>query len=65
VTCATKTVYGNGMRRLHCPACGSFLAGIHSRPDVNSAGAFLSDPPEFAGRPAPTESDKPPDSREE
>jgi hypothetical protein len=52
VSCAVKTIYGKGMRRLHCPDCGSLLAGIEYRGDGGGMGGFLSEPPEFSGREA-------------
>lgn len=53
VACATKTVYGSGLRRLHCPRCGNFLVGLRRAPhDVHTRGAFLKDPPDFTGSPA-------------
>jgi len=59
VGCATKTVYGKNMRRIHCPECGRFLVGVAWKPDQsNSIGAFLSDPPEFSGRRSPVEDPK-------
>ena len=51
VSCATKTVYGKGMRRIHCPACGSLLVGIQYKQEGGRGmGGFLSDPPEFSGK---------------
>jgi len=51
ISCATKTVYGKGLRRLHCPDCGLFLVGLRrTEGDSNNMGAFLEEPPEFSGR---------------
>jgi hypothetical protein len=51
ISCAIKTVYGRGLRRLHCPECGDFLMGLMGSPDSQmNMGAFLEEPPEFAGR---------------
>jgi hypothetical protein len=52
IACAIKTVYGSGIRRLHCPGCGSFLAGLRrTADDAQRTGAFLDEPPEFSGPP--------------
>jgi len=51
IECAVKTAYGKGMRRLHCPNCGEFLAGWRYDPASNqNMGAFLLEPAEFHGR---------------
>ena len=51
ISCATKTVYGKGLRRLHCPECGMFLVGLRrTEEDTSNMGAFLEEPPEFSGR---------------
>lgn len=60
IACSTKTVYGSGMRRLHCPTCGRFLVGLRRAPDaIDKSGAFLEDPPEFSGKPAKPEEQGP------
>jgi hypothetical protein len=51
ISCAVKTVYGKGLRRLHCPDCGLFLVGLRRTEDESqNMGAFLDEPPEFSGR---------------
>lgn len=51
IECAVKTAYGKGMRRLHCPKCGEFLAGLRYDPATGrNLGAFLLEPAEFSGR---------------
>jgi hypothetical protein len=56
IGCATMTVYGAGMRRLHCPECGRFLVGLRFvAKDTASGGAFLDEPPEFSGNRATME----------
>jgi len=51
IACATKTVYGKGLRRLHCPECGLLLMGLRrTDDDSQTKGAFLEEPPEFSGR---------------
>ena len=46
IRCAAKTVYGEGMYRLHCPQCGKLLSGLRtlSQDDTLSFGAFLKEP---------------------
>lgn len=51
IECAVKTVYGKGLRRLHCPECGLFLVGLrYTDCDSHHLGAFIEEPPEFSGR---------------
>src|ERR1700752_358545 len=51
IECSVKTVYGKGLRRLHCPQCGLFLVGLRRADnDGQKMGAFIEEPPEFSGR---------------
>jgi len=51
IECSVKTVYGEGMRRLHCPDCGDFLAGLLRNTDSDDKrGAFLLQPPDGEDR---------------
>jgi hypothetical protein len=49
--CAAKTIYGEALRRLHCPECGGFLTGLRAAnsESVSSFGAFLDEEPGMSG----------------
>lgn len=46
IRCSAKTIYGEGMRRLHCPDCGTLLCGLRrtASDDPRGLGAFLEEP---------------------